>query len=283
MKKKLFVDFDNTIVDSIDAIVSLYNEDFKYYKNFKHVHSCNVTSYDFKELTLATKDYIDGLWTQPRFFKRLKFIYEAKEALSILKRDYDIYIVTMGYFPNLVQKRMWIAENLPFVKDIICIDLYQYQDKSNVDMKNQTVLDDDSKMLRSTNAAIKIMFGDVCEWNKDWDGMRCYNWPEVISFLKNMEQSKEFIFKKHPIILTNVEDMEMFSKAANEFIDDVELIGPHDITINAKSFCNIAKIIHICGFPFKCDAVLYSDNPYANKIFNSYVKQFKDTGGDDTK
>ena len=40
-------------------------------------------------------------------------------------------------------------------------------------MKNQTVLDDDSKMLRSTNAAIKIVFGDVCEWNKDWDGMRC--------------------------------------------------------------------------------------------------------------
>ena len=49
MKKKLFVDFDNTVVDSIDAIVSLYNEDFKYYKNFKYVHSCNVTSYDFKD------------------------------------------------------------------------------------------------------------------------------------------------------------------------------------------------------------------------------------------
>lgn len=36
--KTLYVDFDGTLVATIDAIVDLYNEDFQYYKKFHYVN-----------------------------------------------------------------------------------------------------------------------------------------------------------------------------------------------------------------------------------------------------
>lgn len=34
---KLYIDFDGVIVNTIKAIVSLYDEDFKYYDNYKKI------------------------------------------------------------------------------------------------------------------------------------------------------------------------------------------------------------------------------------------------------
>ena len=48
--KTIYIDFDNTLVDTIKTIVSLYNEDFEYYKKFHHVNWWEIDSYDFKTL-----------------------------------------------------------------------------------------------------------------------------------------------------------------------------------------------------------------------------------------
>ena len=37
----------------------------------------------------------------------------AKEALNILKENYEIVIVSMGIKPNLFGKEIWIKDNLP--------------------------------------------------------------------------------------------------------------------------------------------------------------------------
>lgn len=183
-KPKLIVDFDGTIVWSISAIVECYNEDFKYYRGYTPINACDISTYEFKELSLADKTYIDWLWGAPRFFRKLDFMDNAEAVLQILKSKFDIYIATKGRQPNLTGKKLWIYEYLPFVKGLYLIDTEMFPDKSHIDMSHAIFVDDESKTLRNTNAEHKILFGDVYEWNKDWKSKRCYNWYEILKTLE---------------------------------------------------------------------------------------------------
>lgn len=41
------------------------------------------------------------------------------------------------------------------------------------------------KNLVTSNAKLKILYGDLYDWNKDWNGIRKWNWYEVYDFLMN--------------------------------------------------------------------------------------------------
>lgn len=47
--KTLYIDFDGTLVNTIESIVDLYNEDFKYYKNFNYIRWCDIDTWGFEE------------------------------------------------------------------------------------------------------------------------------------------------------------------------------------------------------------------------------------------
>ena len=185
IKTKLFLDFDNTIVDTTSAIVSCYNEDYRYYKKFIPINPCDVETYDFEELTLASKHYVDHLFNRPRFFERLQFMDNAEEALNILKDRYEIHIVSMAFRPNSIGKQLWISQHLPFIQkeNIHIVNLKKYMDKSCVDMSNGIHIDDSTTMLKSSNAKIKYVFGDICSYNQDWNSGRLHNWYEVLAEL----------------------------------------------------------------------------------------------------
>lgn len=182
---KLYIDFDGTIVNTIAAITTLYNEDFKYYKRFVPIKWWEVNTWDFKECNFATKEDINTYFNQPRFFDRLTYMDWAEEILEELENEYDITIVSMGSYANLIGKRQWVFDNLPFCK-FIGIDFNEYDDKSHIDMSDGIFIDDSSNNLRLSNATINICFGDEYEWNKDWDGFRCKNWNDVRKFLKGV-------------------------------------------------------------------------------------------------
>lgn len=183
--KKLYIDFDGTIVNTIAAIVSLYNDDFKYYKEFYPIKWWEVNTWDFKECKLATNEYINKYFNQERFFKILTYMDWAKEILEELKNEYHITIVSIGSYANLKGKSDWILYNLPFC-DFIGINLDENKDKSCINMSDGILIDDMSKNLKNNNAAINICFGDEYEWNKDWDGFRCKNWNDIKNFLKGV-------------------------------------------------------------------------------------------------
>lgn len=182
-KPKLILDFDGTIVWSISSIVECYNEDFQYYKEYIPINACDINTYEFKELKLADRNYIDWLWGTPRFFNKLIFMDNAEEILQILKAKFEIYVATKGRQPNLKGKKIWINEHMPYVKGLYLIDTNKFCDKSHIDMAYAIFVDDESVTLRNTNAKHKILFGEVYEWNKDWEHKRCYNWYEMLSEL----------------------------------------------------------------------------------------------------
>lgn len=177
--KKLFLDFDGVIVNTIEAIVSLYQDDFCMYENFKPVNWTDIKTWDFHELESATPEYIDTYFNQPRFFERVTYMDWAKETIEELQQYFkEIIIVSTGYIPNLRLKEKWIKENIHNVK-FIGVNLEKYKDKSHVDMSNGIFIDDSSQNLITSNADIKICFGDVYEWNEDWEMTRCFNWTDV--------------------------------------------------------------------------------------------------------
>ena len=107
-KPKIYCDYDSTIVNTIKAIVDLYNEDFKYYKKFEYIHWTDIRTWDFLECNCAKPEYINTYFNQQRFFDRVEFMDNAEEVLNRLKDKYEIIIVSMGYSPNLRAKEYWI-------------------------------------------------------------------------------------------------------------------------------------------------------------------------------
>ena len=184
-KPKLFIDYDSTITNSIKAIVDLYNEDFKYYKKFEYVHWTDIRTWDFLECNCAKPEYINTYFNQQRFFDRVEFMDNAEEVLNRLKDKYEIIIVSMGYSPNLRAKEYWIKKHIPYAK-FIGTNFKKHNDKSHIDMSDGIFIDDNAKYL-NTNAKYQICFGDIYEWNENWEGKRCFNWHEVEKCLGELE------------------------------------------------------------------------------------------------
>ena len=184
-KPKLFIDYDSTITNSIKAIVDLYNEDFKYYKKFEYIHWTDIRTWDFLECNCAKTEYINIYFNQQRFFDIVEFMDNAEEVLNRLKDKYEIIIVSMGYSPNLRAKEYWIKEHMPYTK-FIGINFKKHEDKSHIDMSNGIFIDDNAKYF-NTNAKYQICFGDIYDWNEDWEGKRCFNWYEVEKYLEELE------------------------------------------------------------------------------------------------
>jgi 5'(3')-deoxyribonucleotidase len=184
-KRDLFVDFDGTICNTIKAIVELYNEDFKYYKKFKPLEWYQINTWDFLECKCAKPEYINMYFNQPRFYERLEFMESAKEVLDKLKEKFNIHIVSMGYSPNLKGKELWIKENIPYA-DFIGVNFKEHDDKAHVIMGVDSILIDDSAVnLETSNADIKICYGDIYPWNENYQGIRKFNWTEIYDFLMN--------------------------------------------------------------------------------------------------
>lgn len=187
-KRKLYLDFDNTIVNATKKIVELYDKDFWKYKNYTPTHWININTYSFDELALINKDIVLDYFDDHRFFINLEYMENAKEVLDELKDYYEINICSIGRKMNLYNKKQWIEKNLSYAK-FIGIDL-KYGNKSSVDMSGNgsVILDDNIDMLYSSNADIKVIYGDF-SWSENniYDYPRCFNWYEFREFLKTLE------------------------------------------------------------------------------------------------
>lgn len=186
-RPKLFLDFDNTIVDTIAAVVSLYNEDYVNHDGFVAINPKDVTSWEFIECNLATYEEIDRYFGDKRFFQRVKLYPSAGQVLRSLSHRYDIIIVSHGYASNLKLKEEWVKDKL--FKEIfdnscngefIGVDWETHNDKSHVDMSNSIFVDDSIRNLETSSAKYKILYGEYMDWNNtNIEFIRCKNWLDL--------------------------------------------------------------------------------------------------------
>ena len=186
-RPKLFLDFDNTIVDTIAAVASIYNEDYASHEGFIQIDPKDVTSWEFTECNLATYEEIDKYFGDKRFFQRVKLYPSAGQVLRSLSHRYDITIVSHGYASNLKLKEEWVKDKL--FKEIfdnscnaefIGVNWETHNDKSHVDMSNSIFVDDSIRNLETSSAKYKILYGEYMDWNNtNIEFIRCKNWLDL--------------------------------------------------------------------------------------------------------
>jgi len=188
----IFIDFDNTIVNSIEAFCGVYNFLHDEYADWREVRKWNMTD----ECPQSNTDMTVRIFEDGLFFQRLKFydnrIYDFLETLS--KTD-NLHIVSVGSRKNLLYKKRWILDHLPFINEENIVLLSHFDDSSNtlgtidkseINMKNGIIIDDNQDALLSSNATYKVLYshnGIKTEWNKNI----YYEYP-IASSVDTLEQ-----------------------------------------------------------------------------------------------
>lgn len=191
---KIFCDVDGVLLHTVQAVVDIYNSDYQFYSKFEPVDWTTVNTWNFKECQCMSKKELYTIFKSKRFFDTVRPMPGATDALRQLSDTYKINTVTLGSKPNLNGKRHYLlCKNREFkesIDDYIGLDSSLYFDKSNVNMHDGIFIDDSESNLLTSNAPIKICFGDVYSWNENWNGYRCYNWNDVLLFIKKLEEGE---------------------------------------------------------------------------------------------
>ena len=179
-KPRLYIDIDNVVFDTVHIIKTMYDEDFRLYDDYHEVTLDQLTSYNFQELNLLTKEKLNEYFCSGRFFDKIAYIDGAYYSIAYLSSFLSIPIsfVSIGTPENIKGKQIWLKEfndKFNLFIDLIGID---DDDKSQIDMSNGILIDDVVQNLESSNAYLKVCFGNYA-WNKDWQGIRANNWSEL--------------------------------------------------------------------------------------------------------
>lgn len=190
MIKKIVIDLDGVVFDTIRQIVDMYNIDHIMYKDFEVVMPEDIKTWEFKELNLEPPQVIDSYFNTPRFFQDIPLMKSSKWIIGLLSKEYKIIFCSSGSYPNLQLKRRWLNVHFPYA-EFIPVEMPTYKDKSSVDMKDGVFIDDCTHNLITSNADVKICYGKVYEWNKDWDGIRCERWEEIYQIIKEIGDERD--------------------------------------------------------------------------------------------
>ena len=167
--KKIFIDFDNVIVNSTYVVTKILNK--KYNKN---VEWEDVRSYDFSDKFPETnKNEILEIFNSDEFFTLAKqsICFNSKKVIEKFSKDFDVSILTIGTPMNIKLKIDFLKENFPFISKYIMILMDNVKmDKSIINMiKEDTIIDDVYSNIESSSAGNRILFsygGIQTEWNE---------------------------------------------------------------------------------------------------------------------
>jgi 5'(3')-deoxyribonucleotidase len=182
--KEIFVDFDDTLTESLKSFCDIYNTRY-----VKDINWKNIKAWDCKDQCpeLQKGELLD-IFSSEQFFRNLKVKTFAKEALENLSCDYPITIISIGTHDNCSKKARYIKSHFPFVSKTILIASNKKDkltmDKSFINMKNGIFIDDVEKNLISSNAKKKVLFETISDtdWNRNWRGEKIKNWEEIYKY-----------------------------------------------------------------------------------------------------
>lgn len=181
--KKIFIDFDNVIVNSTYVVTKILNK--KYNKN---VEWEDIKSYDFSDKFPETnKNEILEIFNSDEFFTLAKqsIYFNSKKVIEKFSKDFDVFILTIGTPTNIKLKIDFLKENFPFISKYIMILMDNVKmDKSIINMrKEDTIIDDVYSNIESSSAGNRILFsygGIQTEWNEYGKYMELTNtWSEI--------------------------------------------------------------------------------------------------------
>ena len=116
---KIGIDLDGTLSDMHAPWLAIYNERFGDNLTKEDLHGWDIDRYVKPECGEKVFEILD----EPGFFRNAPVQPFAQEALTLLRKDHTLYVVTAYYHLNAVmeQKIGWLLEHFPMIdpKNII--------------------------------------------------------------------------------------------------------------------------------------------------------------------
>jgi len=186
------VDFDETLVKSIDAFQKTYY--YYYGNNGSKLELGNVRKWNFDDVFKDIKPHrVETVFGSKFFFDILQPYQDMLDAIKWLKsKGKKIVILSLGTPKNLQYKSEFIDKNFSGLYDYLILagseDTVK-MDKSIFNYSKGCVLIDDNKNnLLTSQCEFKILSrlytDEECEWNADWNGLEIKNGNELINIFR---------------------------------------------------------------------------------------------------
>lgn len=193
---KIFLDCDDTIINSSECIIDLLNKKNGTNKTIRDLKDFNYRSID---RTLTDEDVI-RLFESDEFWSSVDYNSEFLDVKDFIDSNFDVEIVSCGTELNLKKKKGKLASlgysftGVPIRDNLnLC--------KKCINMQNGIQIDDNMSSMENTNAAIKILFQNNNDftWNKPKSNIDnlyiAQTWKEIYQILEFFKKNPEFICK----------------------------------------------------------------------------------------
>ena len=200
-KIKLFIDADDTILESSKAFIDIVNRQDninppKIYEGLRDWKYRSLFPY-------MTNERIIEIYDSEEFFNIVKINPDFENFYLKHENDFEWNIVTKGHKSNIEHKQKYFKKHLPKAKVVGChFDSKEVEnfDKSHIDMDYGIQIDDRTDCLMGTNANIKILFKN----NRNFYWNRTQNITEPIYIMnswKEIIETLEFALKNTELFL----------------------------------------------------------------------------------
>ena len=168
---KIITDLDSTIISTGNTIIKVWN---KLNPN-KQLNDKIEPVWDFSNILKDTDIELKELFTmfdKQEFYDNVIVFDNAINIINKLAESNEVIICSKHNESRKPLTTKWINENFKNVK-IMYVD--NFRDKLLIPCDIR--VDDKIECLQD-NKSFNVCYGNY-DWNKDYNGMRCYNWKQV--------------------------------------------------------------------------------------------------------
>ena len=182
---RIFVDFDDTIVDSVENVIRIANNRYG-----QKVTINDITRWSFDGVYDGVDEQdIVNIFYEDDFFKTLKIKNHAIVTLSKLSARNEIIIATKTTPKGFEKKYKWMKQNLkPVCKHIDILGFNLQQMKYVPAMEESIMIDDNVQFLKESKALYQIFYNNHRPFDatQEWDGLEVDNWFDLEVMLKDI-------------------------------------------------------------------------------------------------
>ena len=206
-KIMLYLDVDDTILKSSEAVIKIINK--KYNINPPKTID-DMKDWGYRSIyKYITSDEVEKIYESDDFFNIVEFDQSFLDFYNNNKDKVDITICTKGTNINIEKKEQLVkkvlGENISYIGMRFKIDedgnLIKDHRKSMISMKHGIQIDDRVDALRDTGANIKILINNdrIRTWNTNYRNINnlyvVRNWDEISQIIL-FAYDNHFVFKK---------------------------------------------------------------------------------------
>lgn len=190
---EIFIDFDDTITQSVENVVRIVNKRYNLNVDYK-----DVCDWDWQDVyPNIPSSQISSVFGEKEFFNTLQFKEKALEVLFKYSMRNNITIVSKIIDRTaMVNKDEWIKKHLiGSGVDVEFRAIKITQSKGLIDMTGGIMVDDNAKYLQETDAKYKILFRNDTKFSKQqkWSGIEADNWADLDKIMRKIIQKEKGI------------------------------------------------------------------------------------------